>query len=506
MRAGMERALAAWRQVLLSPLPAFVLLSAFLMSVHEPWRDEAQPWLIARDGEPTFLAEMDSEGSPGLWYALLWPLAELDAPFGSARVLHHSLALAAVSVLVLHGPFTRFEQWLVALSYFVLYEYNAVARSYVLVVLLLFVVASLWRRRLETPFVYALPLALLAQVSAHATLMAVALGAEMGVSALLARRRAAVLAAVVPVLGVLLAVVQMIPGEDLAEWRTRSNFEWAEPHFIEAGRGAVHAFFPVPAEGTWRWGWTWLDAELEPPRLIWAGALLYGLSLLPFLRVPRVLAVYAAGSLALLAVFYLKHDVSGQMRHHGMLFVFFLFCLWLARVDRPPRAQRGWRGWVGPIVLWALLAGHVTASAAALARDAEEPFSGGPGAAAFLVENGLAGDDVLIGVYPSFIGAPVLVHLDRETLYYPQTDTHGSYVRWTKEDADSFHMDRGLLVDRVLEEGRARDASRVVLLTSFPMGAPGFEERFTLLHVTHSLAPGDAVYVYEARSGAAPQS
>lgn len=496
----MERALAAWRQVLLSPLLAFVILSAFLMSVHEPWRDEAQPWLIARDAEPTFLAEMDSEGSPGLWYALLWPLAELGAPFDAARVLHHSLALAALCVLVLHGPFSRLEQWLVAVSYFVLYEYNVVARSYVLVVLLLFVVASLWKRRLERPLVYALLLVLLAQVSAHATLLAVVLGGEFGLSALFGRHRGAVVAAALPVLGVILAVWQMSPGEDLAEWRTRSNFEWAKPHFVEAGRGVVHAFLPLPTEGGWRWGWTWLDAELEPPQLVTAGALIYAASLVPFVRRPRVLAVYAAGSLALLAVFYLKHDVSGQMRHHGMLFVLFLFCLWLARVERPPAApSAGWRVRVGPVALALLLAAHAGAGAAALARDAEAPFSGGPGAAAYLRESGLADEDVLIGVYPSFIGAPVLVHLDRETFYYPQTDTHGSYVRWTEEDAATFHMDRALLVDRVLAEGRERNASRVVLLTSFPMSAPGFEERFELVHVTDSLAPGDAVFVYVAR-------
>lgn len=497
----------AWRELLLSPLPAFALLSAFLLAVHEPWRDEAQPWLIARDAEPTFLSEMDSEGSPGLWYALQWPLAELGLPFDAVRVLHSALALAAVSVLVLHGPFSRLEQWLVAMGYFVLYEYNAIARSYVLLLLLLFVVAALWRDRLARPLRHGLLLALVAQVAAHGTLLAVVLGAEFGISALLARDRRAVAAAALPVASVLLAVWQMVPGPDLAEWRTHSNAEWDAFHAIQAGRGVLHAFLPLPEWDQWRWAWTLLDAKLGEGPFAAMAAATFALTFLPFLRRPRVLAVYAAGALVLVSVYYLKYGVSGQMRHHGILFLHWLFCLWLARQDpAPAAAQRPrWRRRLAAGALALLLLAHVAASASAIRRDAEEPFSGGPGAAAYLERHGLAGEENVIGVYPSFIGAPILVHLeDRRTFYYPQTDQHGSYVRWTREDAVSFHMDRALVVERVLEEGRARNATRVLLVTSFPMWAPGFEERFTFLASFESVSPGDAAYIYESTREQSP--
>ena len=486
------------RALLRSPLPPFLALSLFLLVVHEPWRDEAQPWLIVRDA-PHLFFEMDSEGTPALWYALLLPLVELGLPFTAARVLHVALAAVALSVFLLHAPFGRAAKWIFAFGYFVAYEYNAVTRSYVLVLLLLFLLAAFHRERNGRPLRHGLVLFLLANATAHGAILALIFAGAWGLESLFRRPFPwrAMVGAALGVLGAGLAVLQMLPREDVALWRTYSNREWAEPHLVEAARGLLHALLPVPQLQEWTWGATWLDATLSGREILALGVVVYALSWAAFLHRPRVLLLWAGGSLALMGVYYLKHGVSGQLRHHGILFALFVFCLWLARVEPGPRPPRPWRA-LGAAALALLLVVHAAATVPAVLKDAREPFSGGPGAAAWLRGEGPPPEGTLLAAYPSFIAASVLVHVEDlyRTAYVPQTDQHLSYVRWTHEDAAGFHMDHEALVARVDAEAQRTGAQRVVLLLTFPMSAPWFDDRYALAYSEGSVSPGDATYVY----------
>ena len=491
----------AWKEkaraLLRSPLPLFLALALYLLVVHEPWRDEAQPWLIVRDA-PHLFYEMDSEGTPALWYALFMPLVKLGLPFASMRVLHVLLAAAALSVFLLHAPFSRGEKWLFSFGYFVAYEYLAIARSYVVVLLLLFLLAAFHRERHERPFRHALLLGLLANATAHGTLLALVFAGAWGLEGLFRRPlpwRTGVATGLV-LAAAALAVLQVLPRDDVALWRTHANTEWAFPHLVEAARGVLHAFIPYP-HTEWSWGLTYLDARLEDPWLVGVGAAVYLASCAAFLHRPRVLALYVASTLVVLTVVYLKHGVSGQMRHHGLLFVLFVFCLWLARVEPGRAVALPWRR-LGTVALVLLLVGHVAATPTAVQADARATFSGGPDGAAFLKENGYLGDGTLLAVYPAFIAASVLVHVEDEhrMAYFPQVDAYGSYVRWTHEDAAGFGLGMEAIVARAEAQAAREGAERIVLLLSFPMSAPWFDERYALVKSVGSLSPGDGVFAY----------
>src|SRR5687767_4797692 len=98
-----------FRALATSPAPVFLALALFLFAVHEPWRDEAQPWLVARDA-PNMLEELDSETHPPLWYLLVFPLAKAGLPFVTLRILHLGIAFVALCLFVLHAPFSRAEK------------------------------------------------------------------------------------------------------------------------------------------------------------------------------------------------------------------------------------------------------------------------------------------------------------------------------------------------------------------------------------------------------------
>src|SRR4030065_1367587 len=83
-------------------------IQVVLLIHHEPWEDEAQAWLIARDLDiVSIFKQMAYEGSPALWHMLLLPFAKTGLPYMSEFILHLIIAIAAVTVFVLYAPFSR---------------------------------------------------------------------------------------------------------------------------------------------------------------------------------------------------------------------------------------------------------------------------------------------------------------------------------------------------------------------------------------------------------------
>ncbi|PYQ61454.1 MAG: hypothetical protein DMF58_04935 [Acidobacteria bacterium] len=165
------------RAVALSILVLYIIVVSAVATHHEPWRDEADPWLTARDASASELWQFFHHGgTPGLWYFLLMPLARAGAPYGSEHVLHVLIASASAAVILFASPFPRITRVLLPFSYYFGYEYAVVARSYALSVLLLFIIATLHPRRLERPIPYAIAVALLANTNVHALVVAAMIG------------------------------------------------------------------------------------------------------------------------------------------------------------------------------------------------------------------------------------------------------------------------------------------------------------------------------------------
>ena len=118
-----------------------------IVPVHEPWRDEAHTWLIARDlSYGGMIQQMHYEGYPALWFWMQAPLAKLGLPFASLGVLNALCATFAVAVMVFFSPFALWQKALIAFSYGLFCYYGMVWRCYSLLILALFSVMSV-----ETP-------------------------------------------------------------------------------------------------------------------------------------------------------------------------------------------------------------------------------------------------------------------------------------------------------------------------------------------------------------------
>jgi hypothetical protein len=151
-------------------LSAYAALVAFAIPYHEPWADEAEAWQLARTlSLPSlFQTYIRCEGAPGLWHFLLWVLVRLHIGYAGLHWICGAIAAGATALLVFKSPFPRYLKLALPFTYFLLFQYAVVARSYVLVPLLLYLIALCWKR---SPWVLALLLGLLANVALHAAVI-----------------------------------------------------------------------------------------------------------------------------------------------------------------------------------------------------------------------------------------------------------------------------------------------------------------------------------------------
>lgn len=151
-------------------LGVYAALVSFAIPYHEPWADEAQAWQLARSLSlhDLFQTHVRYEGTPGLWHFLLWLLVRLHVSYVGLHWICGAIALTAASILVLKSPFPRYLKLSLPFTYFLLFQYAIVARSYVLVPLLLFIIAACWKK---SPVVMAVLLGLLGNVALHASMI-----------------------------------------------------------------------------------------------------------------------------------------------------------------------------------------------------------------------------------------------------------------------------------------------------------------------------------------------
>lgn len=149
-------------------LLAFTAIAALAVCFHEPWSDEAQAWLIARDlGIRGIVHQMGYEGSPPLWHVLLWMLIRLHLPYSALGAASLTLVAAGMYIWLRWSPLPTPVRWLVPFAFYYQYQYAVVARSYALSTLLAFAAAALWRAKPLRVISFAVVVALLAQTNMH---------------------------------------------------------------------------------------------------------------------------------------------------------------------------------------------------------------------------------------------------------------------------------------------------------------------------------------------------
>jgi hypothetical protein len=158
---------------------AYAAITFYVMLHHEPWRDEADPWLLLRDADAaTIFRAAANRGVPLLFESLVFPFARAGAPYLAQQLVALACAWSAIALLLHARTFPLAVRLLFPFSFFPAFDYSVIARPYALFMLLLFSVAALWRSRDLHPLRLAVAIALLANVNVHGLLVAAVAGSR----------------------------------------------------------------------------------------------------------------------------------------------------------------------------------------------------------------------------------------------------------------------------------------------------------------------------------------
>lgn len=411
--------------MLLAVLGLYVVLMLATQWRHEPWFDEAQAWLIARDvGWWEIISQSARyEGTPPLWHLLLAIPAKLGLPYGSIHVISGAVAIATVALVLWKSPFPLWLRVVFPFTFFPFYQFAVVARSYCLLMLALVLAACLYRERQRRPWLWLAVLFFMGLTSVHGFLVAGWLFLDGRWEAWKSSRasaasklREAALPFGIFVLYGLGIVWMLVPPADLA--------------------------FPDPAHPAS--GWRFNPGNLNHLRYAFSGSVPLALvviagSLLWFVR-RRKFWLYLSPTATILFVCVFKHAAAW---HQGVLFLFWFFCMWVAfpraeeRNDPSGKSPRKWDYALGCALLGVVLLTHLYWGLQAVRLEWALHYSSAPQAAQYLrdhpeVRKDLAGTMFMCVAVNPYFEENVFSNLDPKDRghFHWATDT---YLRFTPE-------------------------------------------------------------------------
>jgi hypothetical protein len=452
---------------------------------HEPWRDEAQAWLIARDLDLWgIFKQMSYEGHLPLWHMLLFPFAQTGSSYLFEFIIHLGLAIICVAVFLWQAPFSKLTKFLFVFSYYMAYEYSIIARNYNISILLLFLLAACHKRRFEHPLRYSLLIFLLFNTNVHNISIAGSLTILFGWEFLknAAKNKKVLLAIFIMGLGFIGAFVQLLPSPDHMYY----GFIFAPLALTSALKGA---FF--------------VDSL---PQDVFAalGFVVFSLVLLSLAEKPAALFVALVSCLGSFCISMFKY--TGSLRHHGLIFIFLFFSLWISQYyQQPDKAALPDKldkimSTLSHSNLYVFMINSclfISCLFCAKAHILEYKycFSGSKDLARFITENKL--ESHLIVAHTSARGSAVLPYLPGKKFWYADIREYGTYITWNKNYGNNRAINHEEVIARMKRAFQNR--TNLLLLLSRPLDISEAED-FMLIYKTDCYVfrqDAEQYYLYE---------
>lgn len=385
---------------------AYACALAVVMYFHEPWFDEAQAWLIARDATIGELIGSIThyEGHPPVWFLLLMPFAKAGVPFEiGVKSINFIFAASAMGLLIFKAPFSRAIRCVIPFTYFFFYQYGVISRPYSLMMLGFVLCALAYKNRNAKPYRFAGALAVVCGTSAYGIIIAAGIALVWlieiirersigkSIPALLANRR-------IHALGILFAinlffVYCMIPYSDTYA----ANLE---PHNTLLVR-LFYMLFMAPADAVCSssYGYSAIDISFNMQA---AGSLIMGsvinLAIFTAARIYGKTSLFVVPYAAFAALSAFAYFYS---HHLGIIVLFYVFLFWCMLGDRPVnpalpafilRSVKGERDMrylrvVGLYLIIIILIVQVYWTIAATYKDILKNYGTGRAAAEFITDN-----------------------------------------------------------------------------------------------------------------------
>lgn len=401
----------------------YAILVFIIIPFHEPWADEAQAWLMARDSgiSQLLFTNLHYEGSPGLWHIILM-LPGRFLPYESINYISALFVLIGVFYLIYYSPLPVWMKILFPFTYFIFYQYSVIARCYSLLIILLFIIAYKYKKRFKNPYTFVLLVSLLANVNLHGFIISVALMFVYFVDLIQFRKNDFLpnIKTIVSVFAIFLIVIffviiQIIPASDISISADGIVFSFEK--FYNFGLKVLGEVFAV-------------NSILSYSVLI--------VSLFWFWQ-NRLLLFYLVANLAILALFSIYYNIW----HQGVLFLIWIFTLWLSFYFEEKNHTRSiifnkilniMMQVSGAIIIISNIYWSVTV----YVNDYKYDYSAGKKIAAYIKKNNLQ-DKYLYST--QFWSISVLPYFEKNIFQTPNFKENSSFWVWKKSNDYSEHPD-----------------------------------------------------------------
>lgn len=408
-------------------LACYAVLVFLGVAWHEPWRDEADIWVVMRDITfDDFITFFSYSGHPPLWHMTLLPFARLDMPYITMGLVHACIATGAAYLILMRSPFPLAFSALFIFSVIMAYQFAVVARGYALMNLLLFAVAATYPKRHEKPVLYGAIIALLFNTESFVMWTSMILGLHFLWETLRIpdwrlkkgyRYSFALIA-----LGWLICFVSLWPREDGNQFVTQlHNYDTS---FLQRLR-----YFTIP--------WAHIQDQLFTSdaftglmdrhmvafalpgiAVLLATAWLLGKSWVQLLHVSWVAWLY----------FIFTYKYPGGFYHGEMMMPYTVFILWMWYNTRALERAKNMAFRVLVCLLVPILAASAATTPYEYYTEYRRDYSGSKDMANFIVKNGLAHHN--LAYVTCYSMTSVMAYLPDTESWMVGQDRHSHYLNW----------------------------------------------------------------------------
>ena len=398
-----------------------ILLIGFKFAFHELWKDEWQAWFDAKDmGLGEMLSFLNYEGHPSLWYLYLKIWTPLADTISESLLIQSAHSLIYLGVFYLFFTKLRMPiviKVLLAMGYFMFFEYGIVNRAYGMVILLAFYLVHLIQEDKDHHWSFYLSLFLICQTEIYGVFIGGALLFYTLISSGNSFDFKSNIKSIAAFsFGFLVFVLTVYPRGNEDDF---SRAYLQEPFSVDVLLNSFQGNFANTyligsISDTSAEGWTIVG-------LILSLIVLIGLVSV-FWQRKKLLLTWGLFALG----FYLFNVViySGGVRQWGMIFIFFICLLSLYDLKLE---KKDWL-MISLVSIFGLF--QLVHGAKAIHFDATKPFTNAKAAGEFIKEKVPA--EVPVVAINKFENTPVLAYAERKFYSLPEGEEF-SYFKWLEK-------------------------------------------------------------------------
>jgi len=441
----------------------FFVIALIGMLSHEMWRDEHQAWLVARDANSLsqLLDNMNYEGNPALWHFFLYWITRVTHDPIYMQVFHLLVATSFIFIFNRYAPISNLHKILFSFGYFPLYEYAVISRSYALGILLVFGICALYKNRMTKYILIGILLALLANVTIYAVVIACCIAGILVLDYFLYQqknRKAMMQLAIglfIFILGVAFSLYQIWPDKDNSFPALYASSLFDLPRWGEVLSKLFTTYLYIPQIEEHFWNTTIYFKDTLSAGWVLLSIILFAAGILVFLRKPLILLLYLGTTIGLFSVYY--YTALMHSRYCGYLLIALVVCYWLSEYYPEKKYHSNLAGLgkrISKPFFTTILSFSVIGAIVAYAMEMQYKFSPSKEVANYIKENKL--DSLPVVGITDFTISPLATYLDKK-LFYPQMNDFGSFIIWSKRRNDQMNFQEAVaLLGAFIDKGNQR--------------------------------------------------